>query len=53
MISDVEGNRCWGRRRLRLMDGVRMVIGERGTSMKQGRLKESDRKRWESAVRSE
>ena len=52
MISDVEGNRCRCSPRLGLMDGVRMALGKRDTSLEQGRLNTLDR-RWELIVRSE
>ena len=35
------------------MDGVRMVLGERGMPLGHGRLIVLDRRRWESIVRSE
>ena len=35
MISNVEGNRCRGRPRVRWINGVRMVLGERGMSVEQ------------------
>ena len=50
MISDVEGNRC--RPMLGWMDGVRTALGERVTSVEQGRLNVLQRKRWVMIVRS-
>ena len=53
LISNVEGNGCRGRPKLRWMDGVRMTLGERGMLVVQGRLNVWDRRRCELIVRSE
>ena len=50
MISDVQGNKCRGRPRLGWMDGVKMTLGERSTSVEQGTLNALDRRRWELIV---
>ena len=53
MISDVDGNRCRGRPRLGWVEGVRMILGERGMSVEQGRLNTLDRRKWKFILRSE
>ena len=52
-IANVEGNRCTDSPRLGWMDGIRMALGERGMSVKQGRLNVLAWRRWELIVRSE
>ena len=50
LMAEVTGGRVRGRPRLGWMDGVKVVLGNRGTTAEAGRQCAKDRKEWRALV---
>ena len=50
LVADVSGRRVRGRPRLGWMDGVKVVLGNRGMTVEAARQGAKDRKKWRALV---